>query len=429
MILDAIGVIDIKDGIVVRGVAGERDKYREVESRIVETEKKTPLAVAAAFYNKLGIRKLYAADLDAIMSANKENNLEKIREIKEEFPDLEIMLDAGFNNEFTPEIYLNDWLDYAVIATESLEDMEVLEKLAEYKDQIIISIDLKDGELIHNIESWQGKSISEIIKKIKDISYKNFILLDLASVGTARGISDYIRKLKEDFSELNFITGGGVKDYRDIKDLKKLSFSGVLIASAFHNGSLGTKEVQLIEDDSVWLKIAWCITGAGHLLAESIEEIEKIINKNSKVKVDIFLSQAGMEVLKIYNQYQDIQNLNCDIYKEGAASAPIIGRLYKGHYDILVCAPATSNTIAKLVHGISDTLITNLMAHAGKSKVPLLVLPTDIEEELSSPAPDKMVEVYPREIDLKNTEKLKSFKDLKVITKPNEVELWLKKYL
>lgn len=429
MLLDAIGVIDIKDGIVVRGVAGERDKYSEVESRIIEQEIKTPLAAAAAFYNKLGIRKIYIADLDAIMSSDKENNLDKIREIKVEFPDLEIMLDAGFNNEFTPDIYLNNWLDYAVIATESLENMKFLSRLAGYKEQIIISIDLKDGELIHNIESWQGKSISEIIKEINSLGFKNYILLDLASVGTARGISGYIRKLKEEFSELNFITGGGVKDYRDIKVLKKLSFSGVLIASAFHNGSLGSKEVKLIEDDSVWFKIAWSITGAGHLLAESLEEIEKIINNNSKVKIDIFLSKAGLEVLKIYNQYQDIQNLNCDIYKEGAASAPIIGRLYKGHYDLLVCAPATSNTIAKFVHGISDTLITNLMAHAGKSKVPIFVLPTDIEEEISSPAPDKMVEVYPREIDLKNTEKLKSIKDLKVISNPNEVELWLKKYL
>jgi len=427
--LDAIGVIDIKDGIVVRGVAGERDKYREVKSRIVEQEIKTPLAVAGAYYKKLGIRKLYAADLDAIMNGNKDNNLDKIKEIKRKFPDMEIMLDAGFNKEFSPENYLNDFLDYAVIATESLEDIKFLNRLAGYKEQIIISIDLKEGELIHNIESWQKKDISEIIEEIKSFGFKNYILLDLASVGTARGISDYIRNLKKEFSNLNFITGGGVKDYRDIKDLKKLSFSGVLIASAFHNGSLGSKEVKLIEDDSVWLKIAWCITGAGHLLAESIAEIESIINNHPKVKVDIFLSQAGFEVLKIYNQYQDIQNLNCDIYKEGAASTPIIGRLYKGHYDLLVCAPATSNTIAKYVHGISDTLITNLMAHAGKSKVPLFVLPTDIEEELSSPAPDKMVDVYPREIDLKNTEKLKSFKDLKVIVNPNEVELWLKKYL
>lgn len=80
--LDAVGVIDIKDGLVVQAKAGERDKYAEVESRIIEEETKTPISAAAAFYNKLGIRKIYIADLDAIMSSNQKNNIDQIEEIK-----------------------------------------------------------------------------------------------------------------------------------------------------------------------------------------------------------------------------------------------------------------------------------------------------------------------------------------------------------
>lgn len=427
--MDAVGVIDIKDGIVVQAKAGERDKYAEVESRIIAAEAKTPLSAAAAFYNKLGLRKIYIADLDAIMSSNRKNNLAQIKEIKSEFSDLEIILDAGFNENFSPGKYLSDFLDYAVVATESLFDLSFLERLKNFSSSIIISIDLKDGKLIHNIEEWDDKNINQIIAQIRDMGFKKFIILDLASVGTAGGISDYIIELKKEFPELDFITGGGVKDYRDIKNLKKLKFSGVLIATAFHNGSLGRKEVKLIEDDQTLAKIAWCITGAGHLLDESIEEIERLLNKYEKLKIDIFLSEAGFEVLKIYKLYDQLNKINCEIHKDNSASAPIIGRLYKGHYDLLVCAPATSNTAAKYVNGISDTLVTNYLAHAGKSKLPILIMPTDIDENLISPAPDKMVDVYPRQIDRNNSSKLENMKYTNLISEPNEVESWLKKYL
>ncbi|MFW5961714.1 MAG: flavoprotein, partial [bacterium] len=176
-------------------------------------------------------------------------------------------------------------------------------------------------------------------------------------------------------------------------------------------------------------KIAWCITGAGHLLEESINVISKLKQKYKKLEIDIYLSQAGYEVLKIYNYYENLKDLNCEIHQDGAASSPIIGRLYKGHYDLLVSAPTTSNTAAKFVYGISDTLVTNFLAHAGKSKIPILILPTDIDENLISAAPDKMVDVFPREIDLKNTKKLKSTAGVEVIRGPKEVEKWLKNYL
>ncbi|MFW5794771.1 MAG: HisA/HisF-related TIM barrel protein [Bacillota bacterium] len=427
--MDVVGVIDIKDGKVVQAKAGERDEYAEIESRIVKGDSKTPLSTAAAFYNKLGIRKLYIADLDAIMSSNQKNNIAQIKEIKKEFSDLEIILDAGFNKDFLPKRYLDEFLDYAVIATESLNDLELLEDLQKHRNNIIISIDLKNKKIIHNIEAWNNKNIYQVINQIKNMGFRKYIILDLAAVGTASGIADYILEVKNNFLDLEFITGGGVKDYRDIKALKKHKFSGVLIATAFHNGSLGRKEVKLIEADKVLAKIAWCITGAGHLLAESIEEINRLTDKYKEVKIDIFLTQAGYEVLKIYKLYENLNDKNIEIHKDNSASAPIIGRLYKGHYDLLVCAPATSNTAAKYVNGISDTLVTNYLAHAGKSKVPIVIMPTDIDENLISPAPDKMVDVYPRQIDINNTNKLEKMRNTNLISDPDEVELWLKKYL
>jgi flavoprotein len=149
----------------------------------------------------------------------------------------------------------------------------------------------------------------------------------------------------------------------------------------------------------------------------------------NKLIIVIYLSKAGYEVLKIYKFYSRLENLNCEIYKDNSASSPMMGKIYKGYYDLLVSAPTTSNTVAKFVLGISDTLVSNLMAHAGKSKLPVVILPTDIDKNIVSAAPDKKVNVFPRKIDLKNTEKLSQIIGARVISDPEEVESCLKEYL
>ncbi len=78
-------------------------------------------------------------------------------------------------------------------------------------------------------------------------------------------------------------------------------------------------------------------------------------------------------------------------------------------------APATSNTVAKFVYGISDTLATNVFAQAGKCRVPIIVFACDTAPELETKAPGGMVKVWPRRIDLENVEKLKTFDGTTVV--------------
>ena len=86
-------------------------------------------------------------------------------------------------------------------------------------------------------------------------------------------------------------------------------------------------------------------------------------------------------------------------------------------------APATSNTVAKCVFGISDTLVTNVFAQAGKCRVPVIVFACDTAPELETEAPKGMVKVYPRDIDLKNAARLKSFDETYVVESLGELEV------
>jgi dihydromethanopterin reductase (acceptor) len=87
-----------------------------------------------------------------------------------------------------------------------------------------------------------------------------------------------------------------------------------------------------------------------------------------------------------------------------------------------VLAPATSNTVAKCVYGISDNLATNVFAQAGKCRIPTIVFACDTAPELETEAPKGMVNVYPRRIDLENTDRLKSFDATEVVASLDELE-------
>ena len=81
-----------------------------------------------------------------------------------------------------------------------------------------------------------------------------------------------------------------------------------------------------------------------------------------------------------------------------------------------------SNTVAKCVYGISDNLATNVFAQAGKCRVPTIIFACDTAPELETEAPKGMVKVYPRRIDLENTDRLKSFDATQVVESLDELE-------
>ncbi len=126
--------------------------------------------------------------------------------------------------------------------------------------------------------------------------------------------------------------------------------------------------------------IIWCITGAGQFLEESYKFIKKL-NERGDYDVTVVFSGAGYEVLGMYG-LGSIKNYvkNLILEENQGMSSPFCGQLSKKDYDFVVVAPATANTVSKIVYGIADTLVTNIVAQAGKTNTPVFVLPTDAEK-------------------------------------------------
>jgi dihydromethanopterin reductase (acceptor) len=108
----------------------------------------------------------------------------------------------------------------------------------------------------------------------------------------------------------------------------------------------------------------------------------------------LFFSKAAGEVVRMYRQ---------------EFKWPPATRLFRD------TTGSPANTVAKCVVGISDTLVTNVFAQVGKCRLPVVVFACDTALELETEAQKDMVKVYPREINLKNTERLKSFESTVVV--------------
>lgn len=152
-------------------------------------------------------------------------------------------------------------------------------------------------------------------------------------------------------------------------------------------------------------RLAWALTGSGHYLRECLDIISGLEN------VDLFLSKAAAEILQQYGYKHNAGR----VFQDKTASSVPVELFYQGKYHTLVIAPTSSNTVAKMVAGISDNLVTNLYAQAGKTRLPSIIFACDTGPELESEAPrENIVKVYPRRIDLQNMETLKTFEETTV---------------
>jgi len=171
-------------------------------------------------------------------------------------------------------------------------------------------------------------------------------------------------------------------------------------------------------------RLAWAISGSGHYLRESLQILTTLSD------VDIFLSKAAAEIILQYGFQPQLDATGHRVFHDKTASSVPVEFFYEGKYDGLVVAPATSNTIAKMAYGFSDSLVTNLYAQAGKTRVPSIVFACDTAPELESEAPkENIVTVYPRQIDLDNVQKLSAFEATTIASSIEDLQTAINRFV
>lgn len=229
-------VIDLKAGVVVRGVAGRREVYRPIVSKL--TSSPDPAAVALAFRDQLGLTEIYLADLDAIGGAEPAWAVyASLRELG-----CRLWVDAGIRTEALASKLAAAGVERIVAGLETLDGPEILDHLCRvYGKRIVFSHDLKDGKPLGNRTAWHAEDAWVIAQRAVDAGVRTMIVLDLARVGVGAGTGTeaLCGRLAASYCELEVVAGGGVWDRADLVRLKVLRVRTVLAASALHDGRLG----------------------------------------------------------------------------------------------------------------------------------------------------------------------------------------------
>jgi HisA/HisF family protein len=230
--LQAIPVIDLMGGRVVRARMGDRASYQPLESPLSRTS--DPVAVVNGLLSVYPFSTLYAADLDAIQSDG--DNLPALRRIRAEFPALQLWVDNGATHPAALEALIGANLGTPVIGSESQRDGALVGRHSG-SARIVLSLDFRG-------DAFQGPG--QILAE-PALWPRRIIVMTLARVGSSAG-PDLAR-----FAAIQSIAGGrklyaagGVRDATDLSALKAAGASGALIATALHERRIVGADLEAI---------------------------------------------------------------------------------------------------------------------------------------------------------------------------------------
>jgi phosphoribosylformimino-5-aminoimidazole carboxamide ribotide isomerase len=242
----ALPVLDLKNGLVVRGVAGRRDDYRPVISKI--TPSAVPVDVARAFRDHFGLAELYLADLDAIAGTPPAlGTYDKLHR-----DGFRLWIDAGIREEKVARVLATAGIEGIVAGLETLAGPETLWRLCqEHGERLVFSLDLKGGRPLARSPAWKSPDPWAIARQaVEACGVRRVVVLDLARVGVGEGTGteSLCRQLAEQFPHVELTAGGGVRDLNDLRRLGQCGVARVLVASALHDGRLTRQDLLAFDE-------------------------------------------------------------------------------------------------------------------------------------------------------------------------------------
>ena len=238
-----IPVIDLKRGVAVHAVRGDRERYRPLRSRIAEGS--DPVAVTRAVRDRFGLDELYVADLDAI--AGEGGHPDVVAALARE---ARVLVDAGVAPPGAVAALLDLGAARVVIGTESLPEVAAFAALraALPEAPLVVSLDLRGGRVLSPDPALAGAGPAGALARLADAGADEAIVLDLARVGSGEGPDvGLIAELRAAVPGIALLAGGGVRDAADLRALAEAGAVGALVATALHGGAIAPDELRALD--------------------------------------------------------------------------------------------------------------------------------------------------------------------------------------
>ena len=221
--------IDVKDGRCVRLVQG---KFNDVT---VYSDNPVEMALK---WEQLGAKYLHVVDLDGARTGEP-RNIAVISEMAVKLG-IPLQLGGGIRSIETIEIILCKGIQRLILGTSAVKDPEVVKKaIRTFENNIVVGIDARDGMVA--IEGWARTSEFTAVgfgKKMQDLGAKTIIYTDISRDGMLSGPNLKAMEEMVKAVDIEVIASGGVSSLEDIRNLKEVGVSGVIVGKALYTGDL-----------------------------------------------------------------------------------------------------------------------------------------------------------------------------------------------
>lgn len=224
--------IDIRGGKCVRLTQGAFDRENVYFD--------DPAQVAKAWKQK-GIEMLHVVDLDGALKGERVNR-QAIRQIGEIIP---FELGGGIRSLSDVEQAAELGASRMIIGTAAIEQSAfVKEAVAVFGDQIVVSIDAKNGYI--TTDGWTKTlpvKATDFAKEMEDAGVSVIIYTDIAKDGMLQGPNfDELAAMQQAVS-VDIIASGGISSMADIGRLRVMGLYGCIVGKALYEGKINVEEL------------------------------------------------------------------------------------------------------------------------------------------------------------------------------------------
>ena len=244
--MQIIPVVDVREGLAVRAVAGNRSAYRPIQSPLANSA--APADVAAGLAGLYPFSTLYVADLDGIEGGGADLTLpQRLREASGSMTtgsnmttrsNITIWVDNGAAHVNDVSALLDDDRVVAVLGSEAGWTVDALQALPrDIRARVVLSLDFRrdgfvgDHKLLDHPEVWPDRVIA----------------MTLAAVGGGSGPDlSRLAEIRSAAPTAHVFAAGGVRNLADLQRLADMGISGALVASALHAGTITASDLTKI---------------------------------------------------------------------------------------------------------------------------------------------------------------------------------------
>lgn len=235
-----IGVIDLRGGRAVHARGGRRDAYAPVATAAGTSVNGDAVALGRAYVDRLGVRELYVADLDAIgrgIGAMHTGVLGELAALG-----VPLWIDAGTSTAADVATVIDAGARTVIVGLETLTTFDALDAICldAGGNRIAFSLDLRHGlPVVGPNDATAAPSAGELAARAAEAGVGTVIVLDLTRVGTGAGIDlRVIEEVRRAAPRATLLGGGGVRDSADLRALAAVGCDGVLVATALLSGAI-----------------------------------------------------------------------------------------------------------------------------------------------------------------------------------------------